>query len=92
MRKILATLLMVVSMTAAADTWRAKNEAGGEIVLTKSECTDKQLKGTLLGYSYHPNGAVIWFCYTIIDTDVIAVFIEDGEVVRYAATIFYRKK
>lgn len=92
MKKILAMLLATVSMSVAADTWRAKNEAGGEIVLTKSECTEPKLKGTMLGYSYHPNGTVLWFCFTIIDSDVIAVFIDDGEVVRYEAELFSRKR
>lgn len=92
MKKILAALLATVSMSVAADTWRAKNDAGGEIVLTKSECTEPKLKGTLLGYAYAKDGSVLWFCFTIIDTDVIAVYIDDGDIVRYSTEIFSRKK
>lgn len=91
MRKILAVLLATVSMTVAAETWRAENSAGGEIVLTKSECTAKGLDGTLLGYSYAKDGTVLWFCYTLVGTDIIAVFVESGNVKRYDTAIFYKK-
>lgn len=91
MKQLFAALLATISISAAADTWRAENGAGGEIVLTKNECTHKGLEGTLLGYSYAKDGTVLWFCYTLVSSDIIAVYIDSGNVKRYDTAIFYKK-
>lgn len=92
MKRILATLLAALTFTVSAQTIRAKNEAGGEIVLTTAKCSDKTLEGTLMGYSYSKTGQMVWFCFTLVDNDVIAVYLEDGAVRRYSVDIFYVTK
>lgn len=92
MKKILATILAALSFTVSAQTIRAQNEAGGEIVLTTAECTDKSLEGTLMGYSYGRDGMMLWFCFMLVDSDVIAVYLDDGTIRRYSIDIFYVKK
>lgn len=92
MKKILASILAALSFTVSAQTIRAQNGAGGEIVLTTAECTEKSLEGTLMGYSYSKDGIILWFCFMVIDNDVIAVYLDDGSTRRYSVDIFYVKK
>jgi hypothetical protein len=92
MKKILATLLAALSFTVSAQTIRAKNDAGGEIVLTTAKCTDKSLENTLLGYSYSKSGITLWFCFMFVDNDVLAVYLDDGTVRRYSIDMFYTTK
>jgi hypothetical protein len=90
MKKILAALLLTLSFAVAAETWRTKNEAGGEIVLTKNECTE--VKDMAMGYTYTSEGKVVLFCWTLVGNDVIVVFLDNADMRRYPASSFYKAK
>lgn len=78
-----------MTLTVTAQTVRSNNNAGGEIVLTTTVCPDKDMSSTLLGYTYTSEGDTFWFCFTVVETDILAVYLDDQSVKRYDLNNFY---
>lgn len=89
MKKIaLAVTLASVSFFALADTWVAKSQSGGEIILSNRECTkDKRL---FQGYNVQPGGKTVWFCWAIVDDRIMAAY-EDGSTYTYSPSGFVKQ-
>lgn len=86
---ITALLIGLLSAPVVADTLVSPNRNGGEIVLTAKPCKDA--KNLYVGYSYGESGQTLWFCWTLQDDNVIAVY-NDGSTYTYKAERFFRKQ
>jgi len=85
MKTLIAFMLMAASLNAAAETWAAKNEAGGEIVLTDRPCP--KYKSLRVAYARGVDGVTVEGCWTYMDHYVHVAYYH-GEKRVYDPTIF----
>lgn len=79
MKTLIALMLMAASFNAAAETWTAKSESGGEIVLTDRQCPKH--KALRVAYARNPDGSTIEGCWTYMDSYVhVAYYIGEKRV------------
>jgi len=78
-RLIVAVALTVSAFSVYADTWRARNNNGGYIILTARDCPDYPNKGLRAGYSYSDKGNTQSFCWLVIDNMVRATYRDGSE-------------
>lgn len=74
-------LNLVAALTAQAQTLRAANNSGGEIVLTQRVCGKHAALRE--GYTYIASGQVTMMCWAYIDGMIHVVWEDDG-----ARTVF----
>lgn len=85
MRKLIAAALILISTTAAAETWETENKAGGRIVLTDRQCRDyKQLREA---YAISSTGETLEACWALMDGFVHVAY-RHGEKRVYDPAIF----
>ena len=71
MKKILVSLLLLLSAHASAETWVMPNDHGGEITITDQTCKADNGRWTSLKHAYAwTNKAYIEGCWTMIDGNV----------------------
>ena len=91
MKKLLAVLLLAPALALAQNTtYRAKNQNGGEIVLTDRQCPHKDGAKLKYGYSYATGGKTLKFCWVPVDGMVRVVYLDDGAEYTYPTEIFYK--
>lgn len=89
MKKTVAVILTTLSLGVSAEVWVAKNQGGGEIVLTNRNVDCKRWPSLLDGYSYTSNG-VMKFCWALID-GLIHVAYEDNTSRVYQPEMFTKR-
>ena len=70
----------------------AKNESGGEIIITLRQATCKQYSTAIFdGYAFAKNGRMLEFCWAVVDDMIRVVYLEDRSVRIYDPGLFSRK-
>jgi hypothetical protein len=83
---------LALPLSAMAQTWAAKNESGGEIIITLRQATCKQYSTTVFdGYAFAKNGRMLEFCWAVVDDMIRVVYLEDRSVRIYDPGLFSRK-
>lgn len=90
MKKIALALLLIGSSVRAEPYLEAKNDGGGEIILTTYATSDCK-NGLKAMYSSLPNGKTYYGCWAYLN-DKIHVRYEDGERRVYALDLFVVKE
>lgn len=88
-KSLLIALLIALSTSAVADVLYIPNRNGGEIVLTPQKC-DKEPRLSS-GYAVGGDGRLLWFCWTIADDKVLAVY-EDATTYAYPIEKFRKRE
>jgi len=89
MKTLIALMLMAASLNASADTWIAKSESGGDIVLTDRPC--QKYKTLRVAYARNTDGSTIEGCWTYMDHYVhVAYFIGEKRV--YDPALFVKSE
>jgi|APGre2960657373_1045057.scaffolds.fasta_scaffold141262_3 hypothetical protein len=90
MKAFIAALLFPIA--ASAQTWSAKNESGGEIIITLRQATCKQYStASFDGYAFAKNGRMLEFCWAIVDDMIRVVYLDDQSVRIYNPGFFKQK-
>ena len=90
--KLAAILLLALPLAVSAQTWAAKNENGGEIIITLRQVTCKQYSNNAFdGYSFGKGGRMFEFCWALVDDMIRAVYLDDRSVRVYDPALFNRK-
>ena len=94
MKKLLAVLLFLPSISFAAVIASMPNQAGGKIVLTDEPCihAGKRYDTLYKSYFYTPEGTTGDGCWRLDDETVIVVWIDSNTTRRYPASSFDIRK
>jgi hypothetical protein len=89
MKKLIVILALLPTL-AFAQTWRTKNNNGGEIVLTTQPCTNKEGKSLKHGYTYVSGGRTTNLCWYLDTSDnmVKVIYLDDFTTYTYPASVF----
>jgi hypothetical protein len=83
---------LALPLSAMAQTWAAKNESGGEIIITLRQTTCKQYStASFDGYAFAKNGRMLEFCWAIVDDMIRVVYLDDQSVRIYNPGFFKQK-
>lgn len=89
MKKLIMAVAMAVALPAQAEVYVAKNQGGGEIVLTTRNVVCKKWPSLFDGYSYTSQGKMD-FCWALIDGLIHAAYFDNTERV-YQPEMFTRR-
>ena len=64
---LLCLALAQHSFTASAATWQLPNQAGGQIVLTDTDCLRRGFDPLLQAYGYAADGSAELGCWAVLD-------------------------
>ena len=87
---ITSIVLSLVSVSAYADTWVTRNQAGGTIVLTDRQCS-AQYPSLKQMYTRGPDGTTIHGCWGYYDNYVHVVY-DDRTERTYEPSIFTKQE
>jgi hypothetical protein len=90
MKKLIMAVALAVALPAQAEVYVAKNQGGGEIVLTTRNVVCKKWPALRDGYTYIPQGKLD-FCWALIDGLIHAVY-DDGTSRVYQPEMFTRRE